>query len=135
MRWILTIALCCSFSEAFASSEACYDSAVSQAQLNRCAQLSRQEAKTEMEQVLSELQSTLTQDLQYKLLEGQTAWQQMTDSNCAIEYGYMHRGSARSMILSLCYARHIEQRTRTLRGLMCHPMKEECPPDNSRQSQ
>ncbi len=104
----------------------CYDRAISQAQLNNCAKQQRQYDYDQLQRLVNELHSILPAKSSKQLLIAQKAWKTMTQLDCSIEHQYMTGGSARSMIVSICYSRHIKERTQTLSRLLCHPMKDEC---------
>ncbi|MEH6627670.1 MAG: lysozyme inhibitor LprI family protein [Motiliproteus sp.] len=127
MKSLLALLLIITLNPAIAGdSQSCYDSAMAQSQLNRCAKLEMQEATATLNQLLTELKSTLPVKPEENLIAAQKAWDDLVTNDCSIESWYLEGGSARSMIVTRCHTNHSRQRIKLLSRLLCHPMKEEC---------
>lgn len=104
----------------------CYDSAIDQTAINRCAHDQAQQAEQRLQQLISELQPRLTAVQRLQLQAAQTAWKQVLRHDCALEAGYVAGGSIEPLIIAGCAEQHRLQRIQQLRHYLCPPVKEDC---------
>ena len=104
----------------------CYETAMTQSEINRCAGSKNQEAKELLEQLIQELKAVLPDKPEASLIKSQKAWSTVVENDCEIESWYVEGGSARPMVVAGCYAEHSRQRIKMLVPLLCHPMLSTC---------
>ena len=124
-RYALFLTLIVAFS-ANAQEEDCYETAMTQSEINRCAGQKNQEIQDLLDALLLELTETLPDEPEAHLVESQKAWATVVENDCEIQSWYVEGGSARPMVVASCYAAHSYQRIKMLLPLLCHPMFSVC---------
>ena len=104
----------------------CYETAMTQSEINRCTGFKNQEVKELLEQLIQELKTVLPDEPEANLIKSQEAWNTVVENDCEIESWYVEGGSARPMVVAGCYAEHSRQRVKMLIPLLCHPMLSTC---------
>jgi uncharacterized protein YecT (DUF1311 family) len=125
MKYVFSFILLSHFSFALASS-ACNSEQATQASATQCTQEKSQDFKLIFEQLVEKLTRTLPPRQQQYFIAAQADWQKMTDNDCSIVSHQLQGGSARSMMVSLCYLGHRKQRLNQIRNFLCGPMVYEC---------
>jgi uncharacterized protein YecT (DUF1311 family) len=97
----------------------CYDTALTQYDLDVCASKDRAKEKYIMQLLLNEFKSTLDPDQYEKLLVTQEKWEEFVDNECAWELSFFGGASAGPMWYEQCYAIEYAMRINYLRGYLC----------------
>ena len=104
----------------------CYEIAMTQSEINRCAGSKNQEVKELLEKLIQELKAVLPDKPEANLIKSQKAWSTVVENDCKIESWYVEGGTARPMVVAGCYAEHSRHRIKMLAPLLCHPMLSTC---------
>ncbi len=125
MKFVYSFILLLNCSFALASS-ACNTEDATQASATQCAQEKSQAFEVIFVQLVEKLTRSLPPRQQQKFIAAQGDWLKMTENDCSIISQQLQGGSARSMMVSLCYLDHRKQRLNQIRNLLCSPMVYEC---------
>ncbi|WP_306790440.1 lysozyme inhibitor LprI family protein [Tolypothrix sp. FACHB-123] len=90
------------------------DNAQTQTEINRCAQLSYQNADKKLNQVYRQLLPTLSSSRKQKLITAQQAWIKFRDSSCEFERSAFQGGTIAPAIYLGCLEQTTQQRTEQL---------------------
>lgn len=90
------------------------NNAQTQADINRCAQLSYQNADKKLNQVYQQLLPKLENSRKEKLIAAQLAWIQFRDANCEFEKSGYDKGSIAPTVYFACLEKSAKQRTQQL---------------------
>jgi uncharacterized protein YecT (DUF1311 family) len=85
-----------------------------QLEINRCSQLSYENADKKLNQVYKQLLPKLERPRRQKLIAVQQAWIKFRDSNCEFEQGAYEGGSIAPSVYLYCLERLTKQRTQQL---------------------
>ena len=107
--------------------EDCYQTAMTQMELNICAGNKNQEVEVLLEILLNELKDKLPPEPEKYLVKSQAAWLSVVENDCEIQSWLMDGGSARPMVVAGCYAMHSSERIKMLIPLLCPAMISTCP--------
>ncbi|WP_066376077.1 MULTISPECIES: lysozyme inhibitor LprI family protein [unclassified Anabaena] len=94
------------------------NNARTQAEINRCTQLSYQNADRKLNQVYQQLLPTLSGSRRRKLISAQQAWIKFRDNNCDYERSLYQGGSIAPSIYAGCLTEMTQQRTRQLQSYL-----------------
>lgn len=90
------------------------NNAQTQLEINRCAQLSYQNADKKLNQVYKQLLPTLSASRKQKLITAQQAWIKFRDTSCEFERSQYEGGSIAPAIYLGCLEQTTQQRTQQL---------------------
>jgi len=103
--------------------EDCFKSAVTQGDLNGCANKERELAKANLEKLVSKIRFTPEEKQNFDQL--QVEWEAFVEKDCSFLYGqviatadgnlYYQRGSMAPMLRGLCEAKHYKERIEDLK--------------------
>ncbi|MBH8564285.1 lysozyme inhibitor LprI family protein [Nostoc sp. CENA67] len=94
------------------------NNAQTQLEINRCAQLSYQNADQKLNKLYQQLLPKLSRSRKQKLIAAQSAWIQFRDASCEFEKSEYEGGTIAPSIYLGCLEKNTKQRTQELQGYL-----------------
>jgi uncharacterized protein YecT (DUF1311 family) len=99
----------------------CWDTAMAQPALTRCADAEARESRTRLDSLMSELRRQMDSTRGAELLRVHEAWLTFAQAQCRWAGDEYAGGSMRPMVVLVCPATETERRIAALRAFLCGP--------------